>query len=158
MTRGVVDPVPTSSEKPPNPIFRAQEWCHARSCRKLWFSTLSEVKGVTGEVTGYQRWVELVSVHERNAHMLGLGILGWIIIGGLAGWIGSKIMGTDAQQGILLNVVVGIIGGLIGGFLLKLFGVDVEGGGLIFSFLTCLLGAVILLFLVKAVTGRGVRR
>ncbi|MBF0662332.1 GlsB/YeaQ/YmgE family stress response membrane protein [Rhodococcus sp. (in: high G+C Gram-positive bacteria)] len=92
--------------------------------------------------------------------MLGLGILGWIIIGGLAGWIGSKFMGTDAQQGILLNVVVGVIGGLIGGFLLKLFGVDVEGGGLIFSFLTCLLGAVILLFLVKAVTGRrgGVRR
>ncbi len=36
--------------------------------------------------------------------MLGLGILGWIIIGGLAGWIGSKVMGTDAPQGILLNV------------------------------------------------------
>ncbi|PQP07843.1 GlsB/YeaQ/YmgE family stress response membrane protein, partial [Rhodococcus opacus] len=81
---------------------------------------------------------------------------GWIIIGGLAGWIGSKIMKTDAQMGILLNIVVGIAGGLLGGFLLKLLGVDVEGGGLIFSFLTCLLGAVILLFIVKAVTGRRV--
>lgn len=90
--------------------------------------------------------------------MLGLGIIGWIIIGGLAGWIGSKFMGTDAQQGILLNIVVGIIGGLLGGFLLNVVGVDVEGGGIIFSFLTCLLGAVILLFLVKAVTGRGARR
>ncbi|NLU63726.1 GlsB/YeaQ/YmgE family stress response membrane protein [Rhodococcus sp. HNM0563] len=98
-------------------------------------------------------------MHEKGlVAMLGLGIIGWIIIGGLAGWIGSKIMGTDAQQGILLNIVVGIIGGLLGGFLLNLLGVDVEGGGLIFSFLTCLLGAVILLFLVKAVTGRGVRR
>ncbi|MCF8786548.1 GlsB/YeaQ/YmgE family stress response membrane protein [Rhodococcus ruber] len=86
--------------------------------------------------------------------MLGLGIIGWIIIGGLAGWIGSKIMKTDEQQGILLNIVVGVIGGLLGGFLLKLLGRDVEGGGLIFSFLTCLLGAVILLFVVKAVTGR----
>jgi len=86
--------------------------------------------------------------------MLGLGIIGWIIIGGLAGWIGSKIMKTDAQMGILLNIVVGIAGGLLGGFLLKLLGVDVEGGGLIFSFLTCLLGGVILLFIVKAVTGR----
>ncbi|MFZ2172777.1 MAG: GlsB/YeaQ/YmgE family stress response membrane protein [Rhodococcus sp. (in: high G+C Gram-positive bacteria)] len=86
--------------------------------------------------------------------MLGLGILGWIIIGGIAGWIGSKIMKTDAQMGIILNVVVGIIGGLIGGYLLKVFGVDVEGGGLWFSFFTCLLGAVILLFLVKLVTGR----
>lgn len=86
--------------------------------------------------------------------MLGLGIIGWIIIGGLAGWIGSKIMKTDASMGIILNVVVGIIGGLIGGWLLKVFGVDVSGGGLIFSFLTCLLGAVILLFLVKLVMGR----
>ncbi|MFF0284543.1 GlsB/YeaQ/YmgE family stress response membrane protein [Rhodococcus aetherivorans] len=90
--------------------------------------------------------------------MLGLGIIGWIIIGGLAGWIGSKIMHTDEQQGILLNIVVGVVGGLLGGFLLSLFGVDVQGGGLIFSFLTCLLGAVILLFLLKAVTGRRIRR
>ncbi|BCK58939.1 MULTISPECIES: GlsB/YeaQ/YmgE family stress response membrane protein [Nocardia] len=86
--------------------------------------------------------------------MLGLGIIGWIIIGGLAGWIASKFMGTDAQQGIFLNIVVGVVGGLIGGFLLKLLGVDVEGGGIIFSFLTCLGGAAILLFLVGLVTGR----
>ena len=86
--------------------------------------------------------------------MLGLGIIGWIIIGGIAGWIASKIMKTDAQQGILLNIGVGIIGGLLGGFLLKVFGVDVEGGGWFFSFFTCLLGAVILLFLVKLVVRR----
>ncbi len=83
--------------------------------------------------------------------MLGLGIIGWIIIGGLAGWIASKIKGTDAQQGILLNIVVGVIGGLLGGWLLGLIGVDVEGAGLIFSFLTCLLGAVILLTIVRMV-------
>lgn len=85
---------------------------------------------------------------------LSLGIIGWIIIGGLAGWIGSKIMKTDASQGILLNIVVGIIGGVLGGWLLGAFGVDVESAGFIFSFLTCLLGACILLFLVKQVTGR----
>lgn len=83
--------------------------------------------------------------------MLGMGIIGWVIIGGLAGWIASKIKGTDAQQGILLNIVVGVVGGLIGGFLLGLFGVDVEGAGIIFSFITCLLGAVILLSIVRAV-------
>lgn len=86
--------------------------------------------------------------------MLGLGIIGWIIIGGLAGWIGSKIMGTDAQQGIFMNIVVGVVGGLLGGFLLKLLGVDVNGGGLIFSFFTCLAGAVLLLFVVGKVTGK----
>lgn len=60
-------------------------------------------------------------------------------------------MGTDEQQGILLNVVVGVIGGLLGGFLLKLVGVDVNSGGWFFSFFTCLLGAIILLFIVKKV-------
>ncbi|MGZ7497606.1 GlsB/YeaQ/YmgE family stress response membrane protein [Corynebacterium sp. ZY180755] len=86
--------------------------------------------------------------------MLGLGIFGWIIIGGLAGWIASKFKGTDAEQGIGLNIVVGVVGGLLGGFLLNLFGVDVAGGGLWFSFFTCLLGAVILLTIVNAVRGR----
>ncbi|MEV0078315.1 GlsB/YeaQ/YmgE family stress response membrane protein [Nocardia neocaledoniensis] len=86
--------------------------------------------------------------------MLGLGILGWIIIGGLAGWIASKVMKTDAQQGVLLNIVVGVIGGLLGGFLLKLLGVEVAGGGLLFSFLTCFGGAVLLLALLSLVTGR----
>lgn len=83
--------------------------------------------------------------------MLKLGIIGWIILGGIAGWIASKIKGTDAEQGIVLNVVVGVIGGLLGGFILKLFGVDVEGAGIIFSFLTCLAGSVILLSIVQAV-------
>ncbi len=83
--------------------------------------------------------------------MLGLSFLAWIIIGGLAGWIASKIKGTDAQQGIVLNIVVGIVGGLLGGFLLNLIGVDVQSAGWFFSFLTCLLGAVILLSIVRAV-------
>lgn len=86
--------------------------------------------------------------------MLGLGIIGWIIIGGLAGWIASKFMGTDGQQGILLNIGAGVVGGLVGGFLLGALGVDVEGGGIIFSFLTCLAGACIVIFGVKALTGR----
>ena len=90
--------------------------------------------------------------------MLTLGVIGWIIIGGLAGWVGSKMMGTDAQMGLILNIVVGIIGGLVGGFLLRGFGVDVSGRGLLFSFLTCLLGAVILLAIVKLATGRRLSR
>jgi uncharacterized membrane protein YeaQ/YmgE (transglycosylase-associated protein family) len=49
--------------------------------------------------------------------------------------------------------VVGIVGGLIGGFLLRGFGVDVAGGGLLFSFVTCLVGAVILLGIVKLISG-----
>ena len=82
-----------------------------------------------------------------------MGLIGWIVIGGLAGWIGSKIQNRDAQMGIGLNILVGVIGGFIGGWLLGLLGFDVEGGGRFFSFLTCLIGAVILLWIVNKVTG-----
>jgi uncharacterized membrane protein YeaQ/YmgE (transglycosylase-associated protein family) len=90
--------------------------------------------------------------------MLTLGVIGWIIIGGLAGWVGSKIMGTDAQMGIFLNIVAGIVGGLLGGFLLRGVGVNVAGGGLLFSFLTCLIGAVIVLAIVKLISRGRVSR
>ncbi len=78
----------------------------------------------------------------------------WLIVGGLAGWLASKVMGTDAQQGILLNIIVGIIGAYIGGFLAgALFGIATD----IFSitgFIIAVLGACILLFLLNLVTGR----
>jgi uncharacterized membrane protein YeaQ/YmgE (transglycosylase-associated protein family) len=76
----------------------------------------------------------------------------WLIVGGLIGWIASLIMKTDAQQGILLNVVVGIVGALIGGWLISpLIGAgtinqsDFSLAGLFVS----LVGAVILLAIVN---------
>ena len=44
-----------------------------------------------------------------------MGILGWIILGGLAGWVSSIIMKTDGSQGMLMNIIVGVIGAFIGG-------------------------------------------
>ena len=76
----------------------------------------------------------------------------WIVIGGILGWIASMIMRTNAQQGLLLNVLVGIVGALLGGWLLApLFGTgtinqsDFSVGSLVVS----LLGAVILLAIVN---------
>lgn len=80
----------------------------------------------------------------------------WLIVGGLAGWIASKIMGTDAQQGVLLNVVVGIVGAMLAGwFISPLIGVPtINQGFSIGAFLVSIAGACILLFLYKLVTGR----
>ena len=47
-----------------------------------------------------------------------MGLIIWLIVGGIIGWLASMIMRTDAQQGVLLNVVVGIIGALIGAIIL----------------------------------------
>ena len=75
-----------------------------------------------------------------------------IVVGGVVGWIASMIMNTDAQQGIFLNIVVGIVGsGLAGMFISPLLGVaPITSGGLsIPTFLVSLLGAVILLAIVN---------
>jgi uncharacterized membrane protein YeaQ/YmgE (transglycosylase-associated protein family) len=83
------------------------------------------------------------------------GIIMWIIVGALAGWIGSKIMGTDARQGGFLNIVMGVIGAVIGGFLTgTLFGDQKGNNGFIASFFVALVGACIVIGIWKAVSGR----
>jgi uncharacterized membrane protein YeaQ/YmgE (transglycosylase-associated protein family) len=75
-----------------------------------------------------------------------------LIIGGIIGWLASIVMRTDAQQGILLNIVVGIVGSLLGGFLLGplLGGGNLLNGALdIRTILVALLGAIILLAIVN---------
>lgn len=83
-----------------------------------------------------------------------------IIIGGLLGWIASKVMHTDAQQGMLLNIVVGIVGALLAGWLLSpIFntGAITQGDFSIGSLLVSLLGAIVLLAIVNLFTRRAVR-
>ncbi len=81
-----------------------------------------------------------------------MDIIIWLVVGGLAGWIASMIMKTDAQMGMLANIIVGIVGALLGGWLVGLFGIEVADGELnIPSILTAILGAVVLLAILKAV-------
>ena len=83
-----------------------------------------------------------------------MNIIIWLVIGGLIGWLASMVMRTNQQQGMFLNVVVGIVGALLGGwFLSPLFGVSTINqsnfslAGLLVSFL----GAVILLAIVNLI-------
>lgn len=80
-----------------------------------------------------------------------MGIILWIIFGALVGWVASMIMKTDGQQGAIMNIAVGVVGALIGGWLMSVFGGTGITGFNIYSFLVALLGAVILIAIVKAV-------
>lgn len=86
--------------------------------------------------------------------MGGLGIIGWIILGGLAGWVASMIAGTSGSQGLLGNIIAGIIGAFVGGFILNFFGGTGVTGFNFWSFLVALLGAVVVLSIWRAITGR----
>lgn len=84
-----------------------------------------------------------------------MGILSWIIVGALAGWIGSKMMNTDKSMGAIANIVVGIIGGFIGGAIMNnFFGKSGAYGVNLYSVFVALLGSIIFLALVKLIARR----
>ena len=85
-----------------------------------------------------------------------MGLIMWLIVGGVIGWLASIIMRTDAQQGILLNIVVGIVGAFIGGLIIT--GGSINNAPLnLTTFLVSLLGAVVLLAIVNLVRRGRVR-
>lgn len=80
-----------------------------------------------------------------------MDIIVWLVIGGIVGWLASIIMKTNDQQGIVLNVVVGLVGAVIGGWLLgPLLGAgSINDGITVMTFVVSLIGAVILLAIVN---------
>lgn len=80
-----------------------------------------------------------------------MGIISWLIIGGFAGWIASKLMGTDASMGLMANIVVGILGAFIGGFVFSFFGGTGVTGFNLYSFFVAVIGASILIYVVKVI-------
>jgi len=76
-----------------------------------------------------------------------MGLIIWLVVGGVVGWLASLVMRTDAQQGLLLNIVVGIVGAFIGSLL---FGGSINSGVItVTTFLTSLVGAIVLLGIVN---------
>lgn len=75
-----------------------------------------------------------------------IGLIIWLVVGGVVGWLASLMMRTDGQQGILLNIVVGVIGSVIASFL---FGGGINQAITVTTFVYSLIGAVILLALVN---------
>ncbi|MEH3107185.1 MAG: GlsB/YeaQ/YmgE family stress response membrane protein [Sphingomonas fennica] len=82
-----------------------------------------------------------------------MNLIIFLIIGGVIGWLASIVMRTDAQQGIILNVVVGIVGSFIGGLI---FGTGINGLN-IYGLIAAFVGAVILLAIVNLVRRGSVR-
>jgi uncharacterized membrane protein YeaQ/YmgE (transglycosylase-associated protein family) len=82
-----------------------------------------------------------------------MGIFSWIILGLIAGFIGSKIVDKQGQ-GFWLNIALGIIGALVGGFLFSFFGSSGVTGLDLWSMIVAIVGSVVVLLIYNAVTGR----
>ena len=89
-----------------------------------------------------------------------MNIIVWLVVGGLVGWVASMIMRTDARQGILLNIVVGIVGSFLGGWLISplVGGATINQGDLsVLGLLVSLGGAILLLAIVNLIRRNAVR-
>ena len=82
-----------------------------------------------------------------------MSIIGWILLGLIAGFLGSKIV-FSSGQGMLLDIVLGIIGAIVGGFLFTLFGASGVTGFNIYSLIVAVIGSVVVLWLYHMLTGR----
>lgn len=85
-----------------------------------------------------------------------MGWLAWLIVGAIAGWMASLVMKTNSQQGLLMDIVVGIVGAFIGGFLFNQFGAAGVTGFNISSVIVAFVGAVVLLGLLRLLNGQRV--
>lgn len=81
-----------------------------------------------------------------------MGLILWIIFGALAGWIASLVMKTDAEQGAIMNIVLGVLGAIAGGFVANLLGFAGVSGFNIYSLFIATVGAVLLIGLRRAIT------
>lgn len=75
--------------------------------------------------------------------------IGWVILGGLAGWVANMLM--KEEGGLLKNILVGIIGGVVGGGIVELMGGSGVNGFNLYSFIVAVLGAVVLLWIVRMI-------
>jgi uncharacterized membrane protein YeaQ/YmgE (transglycosylase-associated protein family) len=89
-----------------------------------------------------------------NFDMGQMGWLAWLVVGAIAGWLASMVMKTNRQQGLLLDIVVGIVGAFIGGFLFRQFGEAGITGFNLWSVFVAFIGAVVLLALIRVANGQ----
>lgn len=76
----------------------------------------------------------------------------WIIFGAVAGWLASIIMKTDRQQGLLMDIILGIVGAFIGGFVMNMFGSAGVTGFNLYSLIVAIIGAVIVIWIGRRLT------
>ncbi len=85
-----------------------------------------------------------------------MSIIAWLVLGLIAGWIGSMIVNRGRGDGLIMDIVLGVIGAFVGGFLFNMFGASGVTGLNIYSMVVAVIGAVVVLFIYHALVRRRV--
>lgn len=79
-----------------------------------------------------------------------MGLISWIVLGGLAGWIASMFAKTNESMGVFANIAAGVVGAMVGGFVFGLFGGEGVNGFNLYSLVVAAVGAFLLISVIKA--------
>lgn len=82
-----------------------------------------------------------------------MGYIAWLVLGALAGWLASMLMGKDSEMGAFANITIGIVGAFIGGFIFNLIGASGVTGFNIWSVIVAVIGSCVLLYIVNKFRG-----
>jgi uncharacterized membrane protein YeaQ/YmgE (transglycosylase-associated protein family) len=115
---------------------------------KCWDSLDNPVKQQVRAASAGQR-----GDFAANARRFAMSIIGWLVLGLIAGFIASKIV-NKAGEGVILDMILGIVGAVVGGFLFAQFGAEGVTGFNIYSMFVAVIGAIVVLFIYHAVVGR----
>lgn len=80
-----------------------------------------------------------------------MNIIAWLVLGVIAGWVASMLMGTNETQGMLMDIIMGVVGALLGGFLFSLVGFGGVSGFNLYSLFVAVIGAVILTWISRQI-------
>jgi uncharacterized membrane protein YeaQ/YmgE (transglycosylase-associated protein family) len=100
--------------------------------------------------------LDAANKNKETQIMEPMGLLAWIVVGLIAGWLASQVVAS--RYGIIGDTVIGMVGALVGGFLFEQFGSTGTTGFNIWSVLVAFVGAVVLLVLIRAVSGQRTSR
>ncbi len=83
-----------------------------------------------------------------------MNIIGWVVLGGIAGWLASIITGRNDRMGCITNILAGVVGAIVGGWLFSFFGGSGVSGFNLWSLLVAGVGAVVVLAIINLIFGR----
>jgi uncharacterized membrane protein YeaQ/YmgE (transglycosylase-associated protein family) len=94
--------------------------------------------------------------NKMEADLGQMGWLAWLVVGAVAGWLGSLVMKTNRQQGLLQDILIGIVGAFVGGFLFRALGSAGVTGFNLWSVFVAFVGAVALLMVIRLLNRSGI--
>jgi uncharacterized membrane protein YeaQ/YmgE (transglycosylase-associated protein family) len=121
--------------------------------RAAHFKISTKARDAPRAQAAHQKYPQSKRAREESQ----MSVIGWIILGLIAGFIASKIVNRSGE-GLILDIILGVVGAVVGGWLFSFFGAEGVSGLNLYSMVVAIIGAIVVLFIYHAITGQRATR